>query len=126
MLKIYNLFKLIFPLIILVSATKGKKPDVLSEFVDNHLVVVEGKMKDSPKLWMDLKEGYSRHKAIYFSNLIMDSLDNELSGYHAAIRHLPRVENLRRKSLSGEEFDYLIKIKKERKFIETYFSTFIK
>jgi len=54
MLKIYNLFKLIFPLIILVSATKGKKPDVLSEFVDNHLVVVEGKMKDSPKLWMEI------------------------------------------------------------------------
>jgi hypothetical protein len=125
MLKAYNLWKFIFPLIILVSVTKGKKPDVLSEFVDNHLVVVEGKMKDSPKLWMDLKEGYSRHKTIYFSNLIMDSLDNELSGYHAAIRHLPKVEDLRRKSLSGEEFDYLLKIKKEKKFIENYFSTSI-
>ena len=41
------------------------------------------------------------------------SSDAGLSGYHAAIRHLPRVENLRRKSLSGEEFDYLLKIKKE-------------
>ena len=125
MLKTCNLFKFIFLLIILVSAARGKTPDVLSEFVDNHLVVLEGKMKDSPKLWMDLKEGYSRHKTIYFSNLIMDSLDNELSGYHAAIRHLPKVEDLRRKSLSGEEFDYLLKIKKEKKFIENYFSTSI-
>jgi|TARA_B110000003_G_scaffold276112_1_gene320946 hypothetical protein len=123
MLKAYNFCKIIFPLIILVSVTKGKKPDVLSEFVDNHLVVVEGKMKDSPKLWMDLKEGYSRHETIYFSNLIMDSLDNGLSGYLAAIRHLPKVENLRRKSFSGETFDYLLKEKKKENFIENYFST---
>lgn len=125
MLKTYNFSKFIFLLIISVSATKGKKPDVLSVFVDNHLVVVEGKMKDSPKLWMDLKEGYSRHETIYFSNLIMDSLDNGLSGYHAAIRHLPKAEYLRSKSLSGEEFDYLFEIKKEKKFRENYFSTFI-
>ena len=109
MLKTCNLFKFIFLLIILVSAAIGKTPDVLSEFVDNHLVVLEGKMKDSPKLWMDLKEGYSRHETIYFSNMIMDSLDTGLSGYLAAIRHLPKVENLRRKSFSGETFDYLLK-----------------
>ena len=123
MLKAYNLCKIIFPLIILVSVTKGKKPDVLSEFVDNHLVVVEGRMKDSPKLWMDLKEGYSRYETIYFSNLIMDSLDNGLSGYLAAIRHLPKVENLRKKSYSGETFYYLLKEKKKENFIENYFST---
>ena len=53
-------------------------------------------MKNSPKLWLDIKEGYNRQKTIYFSNLIMDSLDLGLSGYHAAIRHLPKVNSLRK------------------------------
>ena len=56
----------------------------------------------------------------------MDSLDNGLSGYLAAIRHLPRVENLRIKSYSGETFYYLLKEKKKENFIENYFSTSLK
>ena len=100
-----------------------KSPDILTRFVDNHLILVESKMEDSPKLWLDLREGYSRQKAIYFSNLIMDSLDIGLSGYHAAIRHIPKIDSLRKVALSGEEFEYFIEKKEKMNVRENYFST---
>ena len=55
----------------------SREPDVLSQFVENHLLIVESKMKDSPTLWLDVREGYLRNKTVYLSEVVMDSLDEE-------------------------------------------------
>lgn len=123
---IYRTF--FFPSILVVTSfnyIEGKSPDILEQFVDNYLIIVESKMKNSPKLWLDIKEGYSRQKTIYFSNLVMDSLDTSLSGYYAAIRHVPTIDSLRRVALSGGEFEYIIKKTGKANFRENYFSTSI-
>jgi len=117
-----NFFCIVF---IFLNYTFCKPPDVLAQFVENHLIIVESKMKNSPKLWLDIKEGYSRQKIIFFSNLIMDSLDIGLSGYHAAIRYIPKIDSLRKVALSSREFEYLIKKKTKLNSRENYFSTSI-
>ena len=122
-----NIVLLVFLILILIILSFDlsfcKSPDVLTQFVDNHLILVEAKMKNSPKLWLDIKEGYDRQKTIYFSNLIMDSLDMGLSGYHAAIRHLPKVNSLRKDALNSGEFEYVLQEKKEVNVRKNYFST---
>tara|TARA_B000000475_G_C15910371_1_gene412309 strand:- start:254 stop:640 length:387 start_codon:yes stop_codon:yes gene_type:complete len=121
---IYQIFfNSLFLVVLSLNFAECKSPDILTRFVDNHLILVESKMEDSPKLWLDLREGYSRQKAIYFSNLIMDSLDIGLSGYHAAIRHIPKIDSLRKVALSGEEFEYFIEKKEKMNVRENYFST---
>ena len=42
----------------------------------------------------------------------MDSLDLGLSGYHAAIRHLPKVNGLKKDTLNSGEFEYVLKEKR--------------
>lgn len=124
---IYQIFfNSLFLVVLSLNFAECKSPDILKRFVDNHLILVESKMEDSPKLWLDLREGYSRQKAIYFSNLIMDSLDIGLSGYHAAIRHIPKIDSLRKVALSGEEFEYFIEKKEKMNVRENYFSTSFK
>jgi len=123
MSKNYNLFLNLLILLLLGNLLSANRPDILKEFVENHLIVVKSKMEDSPTLWLDVKEGYLRNKIIFFSEEIMDSLDNDLSGYKAAIRHLPKIEILRKKVLSGKEFEYNFKTKIKPNYRKNYFSS---
>lgn len=123
MSKNYNLFLNLLILLLFGNLLSANRPDILKEFVENHLIVVKSKMKDSPNLWLDVKEGYLRNKIIFFSEEIMDSLDNDLSGYKAAIRHLPKIEILRKKVLSGKEFEYNFKTKIKPNYRKNYFSS---
>jgi len=104
----------------------SREPDVLSQFVENHLLIVESKMKDSPTLWLDVREGYLRNKTVYLSGVVMDSLDEELTGYHAAIRHLPKIDSLREESLTPFEVEFDFVIEKKPNFSKNYFSSSIK
>jgi len=123
MSKNYNLFLNLLILLLFGNLLSANRPDILKEFVENHLIVVKSKMKDSPTLWLDVKEGYLRNKIIFFSEEIMDSLDNDLSGYKAAIRHLPKIEILRKKVFSGKEFEYNFKTKIKPNYRKNYFSS---
>jgi len=123
MSKNYNFFLNLLILLLFGNLLSANRPDILKEFVENHLIVVKSKMKDSPNLWLDVKEGYLRNKIIFFSEEIMDSLDNDLSGYKAAIRHLPKIEILRKKVLSGKEFEYNFKTKIKPNYRKNYFSS---
>ena len=122
---VFNNIKYFATAILFIGFIDCKSPDILGQFVDNHLILVESKMKNSPKLWLDIKEGYSRQKVIYYSNLIMDSLDIGLSGYHAVIRHVHVVDSLRRNALSGDRFEYYLKKEKRNNYIKNYFSSSI-
>ena len=75
--------------IIIFSLLLGKEPKPLDQFVVNYLLLTQSKMVDSPVVWQDVRQGYLRNEAIYFSEIILDSIADGLAPYHVVKTHLP-------------------------------------
>ena len=86
----------------------GKEPKPLDRFVVDYLLLTQSKMAESPTVWQDVKEGYLRNEAIYFSEIILDSLADGLTSYHVVKTHLPKINQLREQVRGGKEFYYNI------------------
>ena len=52
----------------------GKEPKPLDRFVVDYLLLTQSRMIDSPMVWQDVREGYLIKEAIYFSEIIIDSI----------------------------------------------------
>ena len=92
----------------IISLLLGKEPKSLDQFVVDYLLLTQSKMADSPMVWQDVREGYLRNEAIYFSEIILDSLADGLTPYHVVKTHLPKINQLREQIREGKDFDYNI------------------
>ena len=98
--------------------------DNLEKFVNDYFSLSKSKMEQSPTIGQDIREGYFRSYGIYFSELIMDSLDNGMiSPYEVAIRHFYKMDQIRLEVESGRDFKYLKKPKLKINFNINYFSS---
>ena len=98
--------------------------DNLERFVNNYFSLSKSKMEQSPTIGQDIREGYFRSYGIYYSELIMDSLDNGLiSPYESAIRHFYKMDEIRLEVESERDFKYLKKPKLKVNFNINYFSS---
>ena len=86
----------------------GQEPKPLDRFVVDYLLLTQSKMAESPTVWQDLREGYLRNEAIYFSEIILDSIADGLTPYHVVKTHLPKINQLREQVRGGKEFYYNI------------------
>ena len=94
------------------------------KFVNNYFTLSKSKMELSPTIGQDIREGYFRSYGIYYSELVMDSLDNSsLSPYEAAIRHFYNMDEIRLEVESGRDFKYLINPKLKVNYNINYFSS---
>jgi len=94
--------------IIIFSLLLGKEPKPLDQFVVNYLLLTQSKMVDSPVVWQDVRQGYLRNEAIYFSEIILDSIADGLAPYHVVKTHLPKINQLREQVREGKDFNYNI------------------
>jgi len=94
--------------IAIVSLLFGKEPKSLDQFVVDYLLLTQSKMVNSPTVWQDVKEGYLRNEAIYFSEIVLDSLANGLTSYYVVKTHLPKINQLREQVREGKGFNYNI------------------
>ena len=94
--------------IAIVSLLLGKEPKSLDQFVVDYLLLTQSKMVNSPTVWQDVKEGYLRNEAIYFSEIVLDSLANGLTSYYVAKTHLLKINQLREQVREGKDFNYNI------------------
>ena len=86
----------------------GKEPKPLDRFVVDYLLLTQSRMIDSPMVWQDVREGYLRNEAIYFSEIILDSIADGLTPYHVVKTHLPKINQLREQVRKGKDFNYYI------------------
>ncbi len=95
--------------IIFVNILSSNEPKSLDQFIADYLMLAKSKMESSPTVWQDFREGYLRSYGIYFMEGLLDSLDNdELTSFHAGIRHFADIEVLRIEVNSGKEFEKII------------------
>ena len=98
----------------------------LDEFVEGYFLIAQSKMESSPTVWQDVREGYLRSYGIYFTEQLLDSLENsELTSYHAGIRHFTEIEELRLEIKSGKVFEYVIEPPRVPTYNINYFSSVI-
>ena len=87
----------------------AREPIELDEFVEGYFLIAQSKMESSPTVWQDIREGYLRSYGIYFTEQLLDSLDNgQLSSYHAGIRHFQTLEDLRIEVKRNKGFEYVV------------------
>tara|TARA_Y100000739_G_scaffold164374_1_gene142377 strand:+ start:77 stop:397 length:321 start_codon:yes stop_codon:yes gene_type:complete len=102
----------------------AREPIELDEFVEGYFLIAQSKMESSPTVWQDIREGYLRSYGIYFTEQLLDSLDNgQLSSYHAGIRHFQTLEDLRIEVKSNKGFEYLVKPRRVPTYNINYFSS---
>ena len=94
--------------ITIISMLLGEEPKPLDRFVVDYLLLTQSKMAESPTVWQDLREGYLRNEAIYFSEIILDSIADGLTPYHVVKTHLPKINQLREQVREGKDFNYSI------------------
>ena len=100
------------------------EPIELDEFVEGYFLIAQSKMESSPTVWQDIREGYLRSYGIYFTELLLDSLDNgQLSPYHAGIRHFQTLEDLRIEVKSNKGFEYVFEPRRVPTYNINYFSS---
>tara|TARA_A100001037_G_C14960669_1_gene549226 strand:- start:393 stop:749 length:357 start_codon:yes stop_codon:yes gene_type:complete len=95
-------------IIALMSVLMAADNEHLNEFVTHYLLLTQSKMMDSPTVWQDVRQGYLRNEAIYFSDVLMDSMETGLSSYDVVVKHISKVDQLRQEVSEGEDFDYKI------------------
>ena len=117
-----NLCK-IFGIIMGLTIVSGQSPNTLDQFVTNHLLITKSKMECSPLVWQDIKEGYLRNKAISYSTVLLDSLEQGASSYDLSLRHFPKIEDLRVKVLYGAGFNLKLDKSERPKENINYFSS---
>ena len=101
--------KKIIYLIFSVHLFSDEPLDVLDQFIIDYLLLTKSKVESSPMVWQDVKEGYLRNYTLRLTNTILDSISsNKLSSFHAGIRHLHKIENLRAEIKKGGEYTYTI------------------
>ena len=84
--------------------------DLLTQFVNNYLLLAKSKFESSPMVWQDVKEGYLRNYTLRYTNTILDSLStNVLSPYHAGLRHFYIIDSLRAEIKKGGEYKHTVK-----------------
>jgi hypothetical protein len=106
-----------------ISLLLGKDPKPLDRFVVDYLLLTQSRMIESPTVWQDLKEGYLRNEAIYFSEIILDSLADGLTSYLVVKSHLPKINLLREQVWEGKDFNYNIEKPSLSKANVNYFSS---
>jgi len=109
--------------IAIVSLLFGKEPKSLDQFVVDYLLLTQSKMVNSPTVWQDVKEGYLRNEAIYFSEIVLDSLANGLTSYYVVKTHLPKINQLREQVREGKDFNYNIEKPSLSRVNVNYFSS---
>ena len=109
--------------ITIISLLLGKDPNPLDRFVVDYLLLTQSKMADSPMVWQDVREGYLRNEAIYFSEIILDSLADGLTSYLVVKSHLPKINQLREQVWEGNDFNYNIEKPSLSKANMNYFSS---
>ncbi len=100
--------------------------EVIDKLVINYLLLAESKMESSPMVWQDVKEGYLRNYTLRYTNTILDSLSvNDLSPYHAGLRHLYKIDSLRTEIEKGGEYKHTIAPNDTPRFnINFFYSSF--
>jgi hypothetical protein len=109
--------------ITIISLLLGKEPKPLDRFVVDYLLLTQSRMIESPTVWQDLREGYLRNEAIYFSEIILDSLAEGLTPYYVVKTHLPKINQLREQVREGKDFNYDIKMPSLSRANVNYFSS---
>ena len=111
-------------LLISLTILMAWEPIELDEFVEGYFLIAQSKMESSPTVWQDIREGYLRSYGIYFTELLLDSLDNgQLSSYHAGIRHFQTLEDLRIEVKSNKGFEYVVEPRRVPTYNINYFSS---
>jgi hypothetical protein len=113
----------IIGLITMISLLLGKEPKPLDRFVVDYLLLTQSRMIESPTVWQDVREGYLRNEAIYFSEIILDSLADGLTPYHVVKTHLPKINQLREQVREGKDFNYNIEKTSLTRANVNYFSS---
>ena len=99
---------------------------IMDDFVYKHLLLTKSKMRSSPLVWQDLKEGFLRNYTIRFADIILDSLDRgDLTSYNDSIRHFQKIEDLRKEIEKGGDFKYITKKSRKLNYNKNYFSSSI-
>ena len=107
----------------IVSLLLGKEPKSMDQFVVDYLLLTQSKMAVSPTVWQDVREGYLRNEAIYFSEIILDSIADGLTPYHVVKTHLPKINQLREQVREGKDFNYNIEKPSLSRANVNYFSS---
>ncbi len=111
-------------LLISLTSLMAMEPIELDEFVEGYFLIAQSKMESSPTVWQDIREGYLRSYGIYFTELLLDSLDNgQLSSYDAGIRHFQTLEDLRIEVKSNKGFEYVVEPRRVPTYNINYFSS---
>ena len=111
-------------LLISLTSLVAREPIELDEFVEGYFLITQSKMESSPTVWQDIREGYLRSYGIYFTELLLDSLDNgQLTSYHAGIRHFQTLEDLRIEVKSNKGFEYVVEPRRVPTYNINYFSS---
>ena len=109
--------------ITIISLLMGNDPKPLDRFVVDYLLLTQSRMIESPTVWQDVREGYLRNEAIYFSEMILDSLADGLTSYYVAKTHLPKINQLREQVREGKDFNYNIEKPSLSRANVNYFSS---
>ena len=114
-------------LIIFLTGRTAREPlRSLDEFVEGYFLIAKSKLESSPTGWQDVRDGYIRSYGIFFTDQLLDSLENgQLSSYHAGIRHFPAIEDLIMDAKSGKVIEYVIEPTRVPTFNMNYFSSVI-
>ena len=100
--------KIIF-LLLSVFVYSNDSLETMDKFVTHYLLLAQSKIESSPMVWQDVKEGYLRNYTLRYTKTILDSLsDNELSSYHAGLRHLYIIDSLRGEIKKGGEYEHTV------------------
>ena len=94
--------------ITICALLSGNNPKTLYRVVVDYVLLTQSMMIESPTVWQDVREGYLRNEAIYFSEIILDSIADGLTPYHVVKTHLPKINQLREQVREGKDFNYNI------------------
>ena len=116
------MLKTLLKTILIYSFIIAQEPYDIERFVSRYLIFHQSKMNFNPVVWQELKEGHLRSKAIFYGELVQDSLQARVPALDIAVRKFQYLTDLRWDVYDSE--DYSLKVEqKVHNANYNYFST---
>ena len=113
---------LIFILAILML-TSARANDIDHERdVYRQLLYLISKLDSDPIMWQDTRKGYLTNKAVYISNVALDSLKISTE-YKVIKKYYPKLDSLVLKIKDGKEFYGLLDLPKKNYQVNYFYSS---
>ena len=117
------MIKVILSYILISGVLNAEEPFNIDQFVHRYMVIHKSKMEFSPVVWLEMKEGHLRNKAILYSDLVLDSLQAGSPALDIAVRHFQMLTDMRWDVYNSGDYNLIIKSKPPHNGNYNYFST---